>query len=80
MWLVREEVRIEYAEEVRKIDIKKEGTSLSLQCPSKKIFRRGDTLNLPVITVVCMKFPPTDKSRMQLLICLHRTSNMSVTM
>ncbi|KAF8469110.1 glycoside hydrolase family 31 protein [Kalaharituber pfeilii] len=51
MWLVRGDIRLEYAEEVCKITQGADGSSLSLLCPTKQIRSRGDTLNLPVITV-----------------------------
>ncbi|CCX09392.1 glycoside hydrolase family 31 protein [Pyronema domesticum] len=50
MWLLREEFKVEYAEEVRKIDVLDEDT-LSLLCPTRQIHSRGDTLNRAVVTI-----------------------------
>ena len=52
MWLVQDNVRLEYAEEVRRLTWNEDGTAMNLLCPAKKIFRRGDTLNLPVFDIV----------------------------
>ena len=52
MWMVAEGMRVEYAEEVYSVTQTEKG--LSLLCPSKKIFRRGDTLNtttLPIVSI-----------------------------
>lgn len=50
MWMVAEGMRVEYAEEVYSVTQTEKG--LSLLCPSKKIFRRGDTLNTSTLTIV----------------------------
>ena len=50
MWMVAEGMRVEYAEEVYSVAQTEKG--LSLLCPSKKIFRRGDTLNTSTLTIV----------------------------
>ena len=55
MWLVKDNVRLEYAEEVRKLSWNEDGTAMNLLCPAKKIRSRGDTLNLPVFNIVCIK-------------------------
>lgn len=52
MWMVKEGFRVEYAEDVHKIDKTEDGTSLSLMCPTKHINSRGDTLNTPILTIV----------------------------
>ncbi|KAF8425508.1 galactose mutarotase-like domain-containing protein [Tirmania nivea] len=51
MWLVRDSVRLEYAEEVRKLSWHADGIAMNLLCPAKKIHSRGDTLNLPVFSI-----------------------------
>lgn len=50
MWMVAEGMRVEYAEEVYSVTQTEKG--LSLLCPSKKVFRRGDTLNTSTLTIV----------------------------
>ena len=50
MWMVAEGMRVEYAEEV--YSVTQTEKRLSLLCPSKKIFRRGDTLNTSTLTIV----------------------------
>lgn len=50
MWLPAEGVQTEYAEEVYEITETQNG--LSLLCPTRKIFSRGDTLNRSTLTVV----------------------------
>ncbi|KAK5626460.1 hypothetical protein RRF57_002175 [Xylaria bambusicola] len=49
MWLTAEGMRVEYAEDVYNITETERG--LSLLCPSRKIFSRGDTLNQSTITI-----------------------------
>ncbi|CAJ2505450.1 Uu.00g128440.m01.CDS01 [Anthostomella pinea] len=49
MWLTAEGVQVEYAEEV--YDIAETEKGLSLLCPTRKIFSRGDTLNRSTLTV-----------------------------
>ncbi|KAK7753880.1 hypothetical protein SLS62_004246 [Diatrype stigma] len=49
MWMVAEGMKVEYAEEVYTVTQTEKG--LSLLCPSKKVFRRGDTLNTSTLTV-----------------------------
>lgn len=51
MWLTAEGMGVSYAEEV--YSIKKTGRGLSLLCPTRKIRSRGDSLNLPTLTIVC---------------------------
>ncbi len=50
MWLTAEGMRVEYAEDVYNITQTEKG--LSLLCPTRKIFRRGDTLNQSTLTIV----------------------------
>lgn len=52
MWLVREGVRVEYAEDVHKVTHSPGGDALSLLCPTRHILSRGDTLNLSTLTIV----------------------------
>ncbi|KAI0129574.1 glycosyl hydrolases family 31-domain-containing protein [Xylariales sp. AK1849] len=49
MWLVAEGMHVEYAEEF--YDIKPKENGLSLLCPTRKIFSRGDTLNRSTLRV-----------------------------
>ncbi|KAH9907334.1 glycoside hydrolase family 31 protein [Xylariomycetidae sp. FL2044] len=49
MWLTAEGMRVEYAEEAYEITQTEKG--LSLLCPTRKIMRRGDTLNQPTLTI-----------------------------
>jgi alpha-D-xyloside xylohydrolase len=51
MWLFREDFRVEYAEDVRKVDQGPNDT-LSLLCPTRRILDRGNTLNQPTVTIV----------------------------
>ncbi|KAJ3579110.1 hypothetical protein NPX13_g1460 [Xylaria arbuscula] len=49
MWLTAEGMRVEYAEDVHNITQTEKG--VSLLCPNRKIFSRGDTLNQSTITI-----------------------------
>ena len=51
MWLVAADKRVEYAEEVYTVNKREDGRALSLLCPTRKIFSRGDTLNLSTLNV-----------------------------
>ncbi|PTB35181.1 glycoside hydrolase family 31 protein [Trichoderma asperellum CBS 433.97] len=51
MWLPIEGKRTEYAEDVYTITQRPDGRALSLLCPTKHIRSRGDTLNLPTVTL-----------------------------
>ena len=51
MWLVAQDKRVEYAEEVYTITPREDKKALNLLCPTRKIFSRGDTLNLATISV-----------------------------
>lgn len=52
MWLVAEGKQLEYAEEVYTVTHSKDGKGLSLLCPTKKIRKRSDSLNLSTLTIV----------------------------
>ncbi|KAH0363622.1 hypothetical protein KCU89_g19022, partial [Aureobasidium melanogenum] len=54
MWLVAEGKRLEYAEEVYAINEAQDGKKITLLCPTMQIRSRGDTLNRPTLTVVCL--------------------------
>lgn len=51
MWLVAENKRVEYAEDIFTIAEKNDARALSLLCPTRKIRSRGDQLNLSTIQV-----------------------------
>ncbi|ROT36287.1 alpha-xylosidase [Sodiomyces alkalinus F11] len=51
MWLPAKDMWVEYAEEVYEITPRVDGKGLSLLCPTKKILRRGDTLNRSTVTL-----------------------------
>ncbi|OTA00341.1 hypothetical protein A9Z42_0078880 [Trichoderma parareesei] len=51
MWLPIEGKRVEYAEDVYTITEQPSGRALSLLCPTKHVRSRGDTLNLPTVTI-----------------------------
>ncbi|KAI5780812.1 glycosyl hydrolases family 31-domain-containing protein [Geopyxis carbonaria] len=50
MWLTQPDFRVEFAEDVHKIDTSKDD-ALSLLCPTRHIMARGNTLNQPTITI-----------------------------
>lgn len=52
MWLPAEGMWVEYAEEVYETTPRPGNKGLSLLCPTKKIRRRGDTLNTSTVTLV----------------------------
>jgi hypothetical protein len=52
MWLPIEGKRTEYAEDIYNITKRQDGRALSLLCPTKQVRSRGDTLNLPTVTLV----------------------------
>jgi hypothetical protein len=56
MWLFREEFKVEFAEEVHKVD-HGPNDSLSLLCPTRRILARGNTLNQPTVTIVGITLP-----------------------
>ncbi|KAK2629498.1 hypothetical protein QTJ16_000318 [Diplocarpon rosae] len=51
MWLAAEDKEPIYAEEVYSIAEHPAGDALSLLCPTRKILRRSDSLNLPTLTL-----------------------------
>ena len=53
MWQVAEGKRVEYAEDIYTVDVQDEGKKLRLNCPTKQIRSRGDTLNTATLTIVC---------------------------
>ncbi|MFE0924869.1 alpha-xylosidase [Streptomyces mutabilis] len=55
-WLIREGVQISYATEVR--DLRTESKRFTTHAAVKKVTRRGDTLNAPLLTVEC--FSPAE--------------------
>jgi len=57
MWLAAEGKHLEYAEEVYSIKDREDGKALSLLCPTKKILRRSDSLNLSTLTIASI--PPS---------------------
>jgi len=63
MWLVAEDKRVEYAEEVYSITQSQDGKKLSLLCPTMQIRSRGDTLNRPTMTVVSDILPASAASK-----------------
>lgn len=52
MWLPIEGKRTEYAEDVYTVTQRPDGRALSLLCPTKHVRSRGDTLNMPTVTLV----------------------------
>ncbi|KAF2649703.1 glycoside hydrolase family 31 protein [Lophiostoma macrostomum CBS 122681] len=51
MWLTSDQHTVQYAEEVYSINNREDGNAITLTCPAKKIFSRGDTLNLATVSV-----------------------------
>ena len=51
MWLTNPEFTIQYAEEVYSVKSRPDNKALALLCPAKKIFSRGDTLNMPTLSI-----------------------------
>jgi alpha-D-xyloside xylohydrolase len=51
MWLTSEEYTVQYAEEVYTATPREDGKAVTLLCPTRKIFTRGDTLNLATLSV-----------------------------
>lgn len=54
MWLVAEDKRVEYAEEIYSAEESHDGKKLTLLCPTMQIRSRGDTLNRSTLTVVSL--------------------------
>ncbi len=55
-WRIRDGVQISYATEVR--DVRAESKRFTSYASTKKVTRRGDTLNAPLVTVEC--FSPAE--------------------
>ena len=51
MWLVNDQFTVQHAEEVYTIKPRKDNRAITLLCPTKKIFSRGDTLNLSTLSI-----------------------------
>lgn len=51
MWLFRDNIRAEFAEDIYTTTASASGDALSLLCPARQIRNRGNTLNQPTITV-----------------------------
>jgi alpha-D-xyloside xylohydrolase len=51
MWLVNPGYTVQYAEEVYTVTPHEDNKAVTLLCPTKKIFSRGDTLNLATLSV-----------------------------
>lgn len=51
-WLIREGVHLSYATEVR--DVRLQSKRFTAHAAVKKVTRRGDTLNAPLLTVECL--------------------------
>jgi alpha-D-xyloside xylohydrolase len=51
MWLVNDRFTVQHAEEVYTVTPHENNKAVTLLCPSRKIFTRGDTLNLSTISI-----------------------------
>jgi alpha-D-xyloside xylohydrolase len=51
MWLTNENFTVQYAEEVYSVTPREDQKGVSLLCPTRKIFSRGDTLNLSTLSI-----------------------------
>ncbi|KAL5113860.1 hypothetical protein ACEQ8H_008240 [Pleosporales sp. CAS-2024a] len=51
MWLVNQAHTVQYAEEIYTVNPRGDGRAINLLCPTKKIFSRGDTLNLATLSI-----------------------------
>jgi alpha-D-xyloside xylohydrolase len=51
MWLVNQEHTVQYAEEVYTVTPREDNNAITLLCPTRKIFSRGDTLNLATLSI-----------------------------
>jgi alpha-D-xyloside xylohydrolase len=51
MWLVNDRFTVQHAEEVYTVTPREDNKAVTLLCPTRKIFSRGDTLNLATISV-----------------------------
>lgn len=53
MWMTAEGFNVEYAEEVYEVTQTSKG-GISLLCPTRKIYSRGNTLNTSTVTIVSL--------------------------
>ncbi|KAF2194257.1 glycoside hydrolase family 31 protein [Zopfia rhizophila CBS 207.26] len=51
MWLVAEDKTVQYAEDIYTVTHREDRKALNLLCPTRKIFSRGDTLNLSTLNI-----------------------------
>lgn len=51
MWLTSDQHTVQYAEEVYTVTPRDDGKAVTLLCPTRKIFSRGDTLNLATLSI-----------------------------
>ncbi|KAF1965804.1 hypothetical protein BU23DRAFT_519013 [Bimuria novae-zelandiae CBS 107.79] len=51
MWLTNDAFTVQYAEEVYTVTPREDNKAVTLLCPTRKIFSRGDTLNLATVSV-----------------------------
>ncbi|KAF2122411.1 glycosyl hydrolases family 31-domain-containing protein [Lophiotrema nucula] len=51
MWLIADDKSVSYAEEVYTTTTREDQKAVTLLCPTRKIFSRGDTLNLATVSV-----------------------------
>jgi alpha-D-xyloside xylohydrolase len=50
MWLVNDQFTVQHAEEVYTTTAREDNKAVTLLCPTRKIFSRGDTLNLSTLS------------------------------
>ncbi|OAL02999.1 alpha-xylosidase [Phaeosphaeriaceae sp. SRC1lsM3a] len=51
MWLVSQDHSVQYAEEIYTVTPREDNNAVTLLCPTRKIFSRGDTLNLATLSI-----------------------------
>lgn len=51
MWLVNDQFTVQHAEEVYTVTPREDNKAITLLCPTRKIFSRGDTLNLSTLSI-----------------------------
>ncbi|OCK73906.1 glycoside hydrolase family 31 protein [Lepidopterella palustris CBS 459.81] len=51
MWLVAEGKTVQYAEDIYAVTEREDGKALNLLCPTRKVYSRGDTLNLSTLNI-----------------------------
>lgn len=51
MWLVNDQFTVQHAEEVYTVTPREDNKAVTLLCPTRKIFSRGDTLNLSTLSI-----------------------------